>query len=331
MKLSQNIKMKDNILLDDPKESSPKESFINYLFIYLKGMAMGAADVVPGVSGGTIAFITGIYERLLNAIKSADLTALKMLFKDGFGAAWKRVDGTFLVALFAGIFTSLFSLAKAIEWCLHNYPQLLWAFFFGLIIASVIYIAKQVSKWDLTAIAGLIIGSGVAYTITILAPAEASTAYWMVFLAGSIAICAMILPGISGSFILLLMGMYQHVLHAATSKDFVFLIIFMMGCIVGLLLFSHILSWTFKNYKNTTLAVLTGFMIGSLNKVWPWQNVLEYRLNSHEENVPWLMKNVMPANYYTEPYTMWCVGLLIVGFSVVFLLEKLGGQSKKNG
>jgi len=322
--------MKDNILQDKPKESPPNESFINYFFIYLKGMAMGAADVVPGVSGGTIAFITGIYERLLNAIKSADPTALKMLFTEGIGPVWKRIDGTFLVALFAGIFTSLFSLAKAIEWCLHNYPQLLWAFFFGLIIASVIYIAKQVSKWNFTAITGLITGVGVAYTITILAPAEASTAYWMVFLAGSIAICAMILPGISGSFILLLMGMYQHVLHAATSKDFTFLLIFMLGCIGGLLLFSHVLSWTFKNYKNTTLAVLSGFMIGSLNKVWPWQNVFKYRINSHDEKVPWLMENAMPSNYDGEPYTMLCFALLIIGFSVVFLLEKLGNQEKQN-
>jgi len=252
------------------------------------------------------------------------------LFSEGIGAAWKRIDGTFLVALFAGIFTSLFSLAKAIEWCLHNYPQLLWAFFFGLIIASVIYIAKQVPKWNPSAIAGLVIGAVVAYTITILAPAEASTASWMVFLAGSIAICAMILPGISGSFILLLMGMYQHVLHAATSKDFGFLIIFMIGCIVGLLLFSHILSWTFKNYKNTTLAVLSGFMIGSLNKVWPWQNIEKYRTNSHGEEVPWLMENVLPSAYKEgEPFIIWCVLLLIIGFSVVFLLERLGDNTQK--
>ncbi len=323
---------KDESVLDEAEltaSSEKKTSAIDHLLIFLRGMAMGAADVVPGVSGGTIAFITGIYERLLNAIKSADLTALKMLFSEGIPAVWKRIDGTFLLALFAGIFTSLFTLAKGIEWCLEAYPQLLWAFFFGLIIASTLYIAKQVSKWDATAIIGLLAGGAIAFTITILAPAQASTAYWMVFLAGSIAICAMILPGISGSFILLLMGMYHHVLHAATSKDFVFLIIFMLGCIVGLLFFSHLLSWTFKNYKNTTLAVLSGFMLGSLNKVWPWQNIFKTRTNSHGEEVPWLMENVLPANYSGEPYILYCLILLVLGFSVVFLLERLGETIEK--
>lgn len=302
---------------------------MDFFFIFLRGMGMGAADVVPGVSGGTIAFITGIYERLLNAIKSADITAVKLLFSDGIGAVWKRIDGTFLVALFAGIFTSLFSLAKVLKWCMAEYPQLLWAFFFGLIIASCIYIFKQVKEWNVSAIIGIIAGAVIAYTITVLAPSEAPTAYWMVFLAGAIAICAMILPGISGSFILLLMGMYRHVLNAATEKDFAFLIIFMIGCIVGLLLFSHVLSWTFKNYKNTTLAVLAGFMIGSLNKVWPWQNVLKYRTNSHGEEVPWIMENVMPGNYSGDAYLMGCLVLVVLGFSVVFVLERLGDSMNK--
>ncbi|BDS14117.1 DUF368 domain-containing protein [Aureispira anguillae] len=316
-------------ILDGNSSVEKPTNSIEYIFIFLRGLAMGAADVVPGVSGGTIAFITGIYERLLNAIKSVNPTAIRLLFKEGFNAAWKHIDGTFLVALFAGIFVSLFTLSKGLKWCLANYPQLLWAFFFGLIIASSIYIIKQVERWNPSAIVGLILGGIVAYIITIVAPTEAPTAYWMVFLAGAIAISAMILPGISGSFILLLMGMYRHVLNAATEMDIVFLLIFMAGCIVGLLSFSHLLSWTFKNYKNTTLAVLAGFMIGSLNKVWPWQNVARTRIDSHGNEVPWLMENVMPSNYLGETYILWCLILLIVGFSIVFLLERLGNNMTK--
>lgn len=299
---------------------------MNYLTLFLKGMAMGAADVVPGVSGGTIAFITGIYERLLNAIKSVNPATVKLLFKEGFAAAWEKVDGTFLLVLFAGIATSLFSLAKALSWCMETYPQLLWAFFFGLIIASAIYVVKQVERWTPAAIIGLIVGATVAYVITLISPTEASTAPWMVFLAGAIAICAMILPGISGSFILLLMGMYKHVLHAATERDIVFLGTFMLGCVGGLLAFSHVLSWTFKNFRNTTLAVLAGFMIGSLNKVWPWQNVLKLRINSHGEQVPWIMQNTSPDGYNGDAYLLACLALSVLGFGVVFLLEKFGSQ-----
>lgn len=299
-------------------------SLIGHLLIFLRGVAMGAADVVPGVSGGTIAFITGIYERLLNGIKSVNPTALKLLFKEGVPAAWKYVDGTFLATLFAGIAVSLVSLSKILKWCLATYPQLLWSFFFGLIIASSIYIIRQVEKWNPAAILGLLIGGAVAYTITVLAPTEAPNTYWMIFLSGAIAISAMILPGISGSFILLLMGMYRHVLNAATGLDIVFLLIFIAGCVIGLLSFSHLLSWTFKNYKNTTLAVLSGFMIGSLNKVWPWQNIAKTRIDSHGNEVPWLMENVMPANYNGDTYIAYCAILLVVGFSVVFLLERLG-------
>ena len=303
---------------------------INHFVVFFKGMAMGAADVVPGVSGGTIAFITGIYERLLNAIKSINITAIRLLFKEGIGAAWKHIDGTFLLALFIGILTSMFSLAKGLKWCMDFYPQLLWAFFFGLIIASAIYVIKQVSNWGISSIISLVIGGIIAYTITITSPTEAPNEYWMVFLAGSIAICAMILPGISGSFILLLMGMYRHVLTAATEKDFLYLFIFMLGCITGLLLFSHVLSWTFKNFKNVTLALLSGFMIGSLNKVWPWQNIAKTRIDSHGKEVPWIMENVTPGDFSGDPYLMWCLGLLIIGFSLVFLLERVGKTTNKN-
>lgn len=315
-------------ILDGTSEEAPS-NFIDYVFIFLRGLAMGAADVVPGVSGGTIAFITGIYERLLNAIKSINPTALKLLFKEGIPAAWKYVDGSFLAALFAGIVVSLVSLSKILKWCLDVYPQLLFAFFFGLIIASSIYIIRQVKDWNLTTIVGLLIGAAIAYTITIIAPTEAPNTYWMIFLAGMIAISAMILPGISGSFILLLMGMYRHVLNAATGLDIGFLLIFMAGCVVGLLSFSHLLSWIFKNYKNTALAILSGFMIGSLNKVWPWQNVLKTRMDSHGNEVPWIRESVLPSNYGGETFVLYCTILLIIGFSIVFVLERLGKNSNE--
>jgi putative membrane protein len=218
-------------------------------------------------------------------------------------------------------------LAKGIEWCFTNYPQLLWAFFFGLIIASSIYIIRQVDRWNLPAVLGLVVGAAVAYTITVLAPGEAPNEYWMVFLAGCIAISAMILPGISGSFILLLMGMYRHVLAAANDRNIPFLLVFMAGCVIGLLLFSHLLSWTFKNYENLTLAVLSGFMLGSIKKVWPWQNVTATRVNSHGETVPYLYENVLPSDYVEHPpYLLLCIGLCVVGFVAVFLLERLGEQ-----
>ncbi len=287
---------------------------------------MGAADVVPGVSGGTVAFITGIYERLLNAIKSVTPSTFQLLLKEGVGAAWAKIDGTFLVILLSGIATSLFTLAKGLSWALEAYPQLIWSFFFGLVIASTWFVGKSVSKWNITTIASLIVGTAIAYIITILAPTEATTAYWMVFLSGAIAICAMILPGISGSFILLLMGMYAHVLGALNDRNILFLAIFASGCLIGILLFSHVLSWTFKHYYAPTLALLTGFMIGSLNKVWPWQNVTQTRIDSHGEEVPMLTQNVFPSGYEGDPMVVYCLLLLVLGFLMVFILEKIGSS-----
>lgn len=292
---------------------------------------MGAADVVPGVSGGTIAFITGIYERLLNAIKSFSPDLVPLLKEKGVKHVLEKTDTFFLLALFGGIATSILSLAKGLKWCLATYPQLLWAFFFGLIIASIIYMARQIDKWNAGSLVGIVIGAVVAYTITLIAPAEASTASWAVFGAGAIAICAMILPGISGSFILLLMGMYPHVIDALHEKNISFLAIFAGGCATGLLLFSHVLSWTFNHHKTKTMAVLTGFMIGSLNKVWPWQNVLKERANSKGEMVPFLRENVLPAAYTEgEPYFIYCLLLVGAGFILVLGLEFMGIKTKKD-
>ncbi|MGK0455512.1 MAG: putative membrane protein, partial [Paraglaciecola sp.] len=237
----------------------------DYIVIGLKGMAMGAADVVPGVSGGTIAFISGIYEELLVAISSVNLDLFKTLKKEGFKAAWKQLNGSFLLSLFAGIFISIISLAKAIKYLLENEPILLWSFFFGLVLASIIYIAKQITKWNFIAVIVLVLGAFLAYYITTLNPlvSENSSSLY-ILLAGAIAICAMILPGISGSFILVLLGAYKPILDALNNRDFKIIFIFIVGAIIGLLSFSKILKWLFAHYKNYTLAVLTGFIIGSL-------------------------------------------------------------------
>ena len=262
-------------------------SIKDYIIISLKGMSMGAADVVPGVSGGTIAFISGIYEELLNSISSFNFGLIKVFKKEGIKAVWEKLNGNFLAALFVGIFISIISLAKLIESLLENHPVLIWSFFFGLVLASIIYVGKQITKWNLGSFVLLILGALIAYYITTLNPmVSENSSPWFLFLAGMIAICAMILPGISGSFILVLLGAYKPVLNAVNNRDVTSVIIFMVGAVVGLLSFSKILKWLFANYKNYTLAVLTGFIIGSLNKIWPWKETISWRTNSKGIEVP---------------------------------------------
>lgn len=296
----------------------------DYLVIALKGIAMGAADVVPGVSGGTIAFISGIYEELLSSISNVNLDLFKTLKKEGFKAAWKQLNGNFLASLFVGIFISIVSLAKIISWLLVHHPILLWSFFFGLVLASVIYIAKQVTKWNPLSFILLISGAVLAYYITTLNPliSENASPLFM-FLAGAIAICAMILPGISGSFILVLLGAYKPVLAAINNRDFTTIAAVGLGAIVGLLSFSRVLKFLFKHYKNYTLVVLAGFVIGSLNKIWPWKKVLTYRTNSHGEQVPFNELSVSPFSFDGNPQLLYAVILAVIGFSLILLLEKL--------
>ncbi|AZJ32152.1 MULTISPECIES: DUF368 domain-containing protein [Tenacibaculum] len=296
----------------------------DYFVIMLKGIAMGAADVVPGVSGGTIAFISGIYEELLGSISNINLKLLKTLKKEGFKSAWKQVNGNFLVTLFVGIFISIVSLAKMISWLLMHHPVLVWSFFFGLVLASVIYIAKQVTQWNLASGILLMLGAILAYYITTLNPlvSENSSMSFM-FLAGAIAICAMILPGISGSFILVLLGAYKPVLAAVNNRDLTTITVVGLGAIVGLLLFSRVLKYLFENYKNHTLVVLTGFIIGSLNKIWPWKKVLTYRTNSHGEQIPFNELSISPFSYDGNPQLMYAIILALIGFALILLLEKL--------
>jgi len=304
-----------------------QRKFIHYFIISLKGMAMGAADVVPGVSGGTIAFISGIYEELLTSISSINFSTLKLLKSKGIKAAWKAINGNFLVALVLGIFISIVSLAKLISWLLENKPIMVWAFFFGLVLASILYIGKQITKWNFITVIVFALGAVLAFYITTLQPliSEHSSPVFF-FLAGAIAICAMILPGISGAFILVLLGAYKPVLEAIHNKDFKLLAILAVGAIVGLLSFSKILKWLFNNYKNYTLAVLTGFIVGSLNKIWPWKETLTWRTNSHGLEVPFNQQSISPFSFEGDSQLLLAIVLAIVGFALIILLEKLANK-----
>ncbi len=301
-----------------------KRTLKDYIIISLKGAAMGAADVVPGVSGGTIAFISGIYEELLSSISNINIDLFKTLRRDGLAAAWKQLNGNFLVSLLLGIFISILSLAKAIKYLLENEPILLWSFFFGLVLASVIYIAKQLTKWNSITFIVMILGAALAYYITTLDPlVSENSSPWFLFLAGAIAICAMILPGISGAFILVLLGAYKPVLAAVNDRDYKIVALIGFGAIVGLLSFSRVLKWLFKHYKNYTLAALTGFIIGSLNKIWPWKHTLSYRINSHGVEVPFKQESISPFSFSGDNQLLMAIILAVVGFGLIILLEKL--------
>ena len=296
----------------------------DYLLIGLKGVAMGAADVVPGVSGGTIAFISGIYEELLTSISNINLSLLQTLKNKGLNEAWNQLNGNFLISLLLGIFISVVSLAKVITWLLDKHPILLWSFFFGLVLASIIYIAKQITQWNSIAYVLLVIGAVLAYYITTLNPlVSENSSFLFLFLAGALAICAMILPGISGSFILVLLGAYKPILTAVSNRNITIVAVVGAGAVLGLLSFSRVLKWLFAHYKNYTLAVLTGFILGSLNKIWPWKKVLTYRINSHGEQVPFNELSISPTSYEGDSQILYAVALAALGFGLIILLEKI--------
>lgn len=311
----------------------------------LKGIAMGIAEVIPGVSGGTIAFITGIYERLLNSIKSVDVEAIKLLFNGKFKELWEKIDGGFLLVVFSGMLIGLLSGIFIISYLIENHIEPLWGFFFGLIIASVIYIGKQVKRWNLKSVLLLILGIAIAYFLVVMHPMQGNRAYWYVFVSGLIAISALIMPGISGSFMLLILGMYtiiipevKKLLTEHSTDSLIILIVFGLGMIVGLFTFSRIMSWAFKNHHQNTLVILTGFMIGSLYKIWPWR-LPQIWLNK-EDNIVYTgldklkdlsvesykvisEKLVLPFDYSIgDPRTITVLISMLVGFTIVFLLEK---------
>ena len=295
-----------------------KRTIKDYGLLMLKGMGMGAADVVPGVSGGTIAFIVGIYEELLNSIKSINKENLTYLFKGKIGAFWKGINGNFLLSLCCGIGISIFSLAKLITYLLVNHAILVWAFFFGLVVASTWFVAQDIKRWGWKTVLSAIIGAAIAYYITIATPAETPNNLLFIFLCGAIAICAMILPGISGSFILVLLGKYFYVMEAVKTLNIVVLGVFAAGAAIGITTFSRVLSYALSRFRDTTIALLAGFMVGSLNKVWPWKEVVETYTDSHGEIKPLVEANILPDQLIGE-----AIGLMVVGFAIVYFLEKL--------
>lgn len=298
--------------------------------IFLRGLAMGAADIVPGVSGGTVAFITGIYPRLLHSLRSFDIELLRLVFRADARAAWRHVNGNFLAALLSGIVTSIFSLAQLLSWLLTQYPEPLWAFFFGLILGSALLLLRQVPHWQLRQCSALVLGVATALTVGLAPHAEFVGGNAGVFLAGFIAICAMILPGISGSFILVLLGMYGPVLSAVTSVDIVFLAIFAAGAAGGLMTFSRILDWLLSRYRAVTVALLTGFLFGSLVVVWPWKRVLAWVTGSHGQLKPAQQWPVSPTEYLArtgeEPMILLCVVTALIGFLLIWWVDHHWGQ-----
>jgi putative membrane protein len=302
---------------------------IKSLLVFLKGMAMGAADVVPGVSGGTIAFITGIYDDLLNAINAISLKTLKELKTEGIAFVWKKINGNFLVALFLGIAVSFLSLAKLFKHLLDTYPNLVWAFFFGLVVGSIFLVSRMVGKWNISTVIATIIGTAISYYLTIIQPGGEANTMWFIFLSGVIAICAMILPGVSGSFILLILGVYYPMLEAVSNLDIKFIAVLGAGAIIGLLSFSRFLKWLLDSYYNVTVAVLLGFLIGSLNKLWPWKHTISTRMNSHNVEVPFIQENVMP-NAVDNPQLLGVVVLMIVGAAVIILMSIFAPKEKND-
>ena len=324
-----------------------KRNLKDYGFLVLKGMGMGAADVVPGVSGGTIAFIVGIYEELIDSIKSINGTTLKQLFTGKIAAFWKGINANFLLSIVGGIGISIFSLAKIITYLLVYHPILVWSFFFGLVLASTWFVSKDIKQWNWKTILSFVVGAVIAFYITVATPAETpsnllftflANCNWLavatpaetpsnllfIFLCGAIAICAMILPGISGSFILVLLGKYFYIMEAVKTFNVPVMLVFIAGAAIGITTFSRVLSFALRKFHDITIAVLAGFMLGSLNKVWPWKETIETYVDSHGMTKPLVEANIAPNQFVWE-----AVGLMILGFGIVYFLEKLSQKSTK--
>jgi len=300
-----------------------KETFIS---LFLKGAAMGAANVIPGVSGGTIAFITGIYERLLLAIKSFNPKALQFLMKRQWKDFAQYTDLQFLIPLMAGIAISILSLAKFLEYLFNNYPTLLWAFFFGLILASVWFVGKQVKNWNTSTIIALVIGTAIAIGVSLLSPADSNDSFFYVFICGIVAICSMILPGLSGSFLLIVMGNYLLVLNAVGNFNMKILIPLGLGCVIGLVVFSNLLTYVFKKFPDITIATLTGFILGSLNILWPWKKAIDTFTKPDGEVVVLKYAKVLPE--LLSAHTLFALVLMAIGVASIFVLEKWAIQNQ---
>lgn len=305
-----------------------ERKFKNYLIVFLKGIGMGAADAVPGVSGGTIAFISGIYEELISSIGQIDFSLIKVWKKQGFAAMWKKMNANFLIALLLGIGFSIFTLMHLANYMLENHPIIIWSFFFGLVLASIWYVSKEIKNWHLGSVLILILGAAVAYYLTTLsASGSAEHSNFFLFLSGAIAVIAMILPGISGAYILVLLGAYQEITQAVTDLDFKKIFFVAVGIVVGLLSFSKILKWLFAKYETLTLAALTGFIIGSLNKIWPWKKVLETTTINDKIHIV-AEKSIWPTHFDGDPKITQAIVSFLIGFALILVLEIIAKKMK---
>ena len=310
-------------------------SIAHYVSIYLRGVAMGVAELIPGVSGGTIAFITGIYQHLLESIRRIDGAAFRILWRSGPRAFWKHLDLTFLLVLLAGMVTSILLLAVLVRELLHSHPVLVWSFFFGLIVASAGFVGRRVDRWNVDTVAAAALGVLLGVIATQLAPVELEPGPFNIFAAGAVSICAWLLPGVSGSFVLLLLGMYGHVMTALIDRDLGFLALMGAGCIVGLAFFARALVWALRSFPAPTLATLTGFMLGAVAKLWPWQKILTYYLDAGGEAVPLRAIPITPQHFQEltgeEPLVLGAVSLMIVGIATVTLLDRWGSGHEVSG
>ncbi len=303
-----------------------KRSLRDYFQISLCGFAMGAADVVPGVSGGTIAFLLGIYEELVNSIRLlSEPGNIKLLVTFKFTKFLEVIPWKFLTALLSGILIAVFSLAKVFKVLLENHPESVWSFFFGLIAASIIIVTRRLKDRGTKTIVSIIIGGVPAYWIIGLVPVSTPDQPWFLFLCGFIAVCAMILPGISGSFLLVILGKYTYIITAVTNFDFVTLFTVAFGCLIGIISFARVLSWLFLNCHNQTIAILIGLMIGSLRKIWPWKVTAKEILDRHNNLVPIEQHNVWPYGDYLSDFI-----LAILGFMAVMSMDYFASKKEEN-
>ncbi len=299
---------------------------------FLKGFAMGVANVIPGVSGGTIALLTGIFERLINALKSFDVEAVRLLLKFKFREFAQHVDFGFLLSVFLGVGVSIISVAKLLEFLFQSYPVYVWSFFFGLILVSVWFVGKSIGKIDVAAAVSFVVGAAVAFGLSVMNPATENTAFWYLIICGAVAVCSMILPGLSGSFVLILMGNYQLIMiYAVSHFDMKIIVPVAVGVVVGLLAFSHFLSWLLSRYARQTMAVLTGFIFGSLGTIWPWKNPV-YLMQDGAE----VLKNGKPIiqsyqMYFPQEFSAEvaiAILLMIVGMAALWALERSSEKAK---
>ena len=298
-----------------------------YILIILKGMGMGAANVIPGVSGGTIALITGIYEELINSIKSFNLSSIKLLFCGKFKEFSKNVNLPFLSSVFIGIGISIISIAKLLEFLFHKNELLVWSFFFGLILASIYFVGRMVKNWNMTSLFTLILGTSVAIGLAFLKPVSENSSIWYLFICGIVAVASMILPGLSGSYVLILMGNYQLIMLDSVSDPFHHLhILFpvIIGSIIGFLVLSHGISFVLNKFYDATIAMLTGFVIGSLLIIWPWKTAAETMIGRNgEEKVVSYSWN---APVFSNTEDIYAIGTIVIGVILVYLIEKLGSK-----